>query len=51
MADAGALVIEIDETGRGPTRHAVWAYRPETAKLERDLAEIVARRSPPHPQA
>jgi len=35
MADAGALVVEI---GAGD---AVWAYRPETAKLERDLAEIV----------
>jgi exodeoxyribonuclease V alpha subunit len=36
MADAGALVIEIG------TDEAVWAYRPETAKLERDLAEIVS---------
>jgi exodeoxyribonuclease V alpha subunit len=35
MADAGALVIEIGEGD------AVWAYRPETARLERDLASIV----------
>jgi len=35
MADAGALVIEIGADD------AVWAYRPETAQLERDLAEIV----------
>jgi exodeoxyribonuclease V alpha subunit len=40
MADTGALVIEVDETIAGAA-NAVWAYRPETAKLERDLAEIV----------
>ena len=38
MADARALVIEVDEA---EAPDAVWAYRPETAKLERDLAEIV----------
>ena len=36
MADAGALVIEIGKDD------AVWAYRPATAQLEHDLAEIVA---------
>jgi exodeoxyribonuclease V alpha subunit len=41
MADAGALVIEISRADSG-TPEAVWAYRPETAKLEHDLAEIVA---------
>ena len=35
MADAGELVLEIDSA------NAVWAYRPEIARLERDLAEIV----------
>ncbi|MEO8690133.1 MAG: AAA family ATPase [Solirubrobacteraceae bacterium] len=35
MADADGLVLEIDSAG------AVWAYRPEIAQLERDLAEIV----------
>jgi exodeoxyribonuclease V alpha subunit len=35
LADAGVLVIEI---GKGD---AVWVYRPETARLERDLAAIV----------
>ncbi len=35
MADADELVLEIDSAG------AVWAYRPEIAQLERDLAEIV----------
>ena len=35
MAEAGELVLEI---GDG---EAVWAYRPEIARLERDLAEIV----------
>jgi exodeoxyribonuclease V alpha subunit len=35
MADRGALVIEIGAAD------AVWAYRPETAELERDLAQIV----------
>jgi exodeoxyribonuclease V alpha subunit len=39
MADAGALVIELD--GANAASDAVWAYRPETAKLERELAEIV----------
>ena len=45
MADAGALVIELSrsdaltvETGAAD---AVWAYRPQTAKLERDLATMV----------
>jgi exodeoxyribonuclease V alpha subunit len=33
LADAGAVVVEVADT--------VWVYRPETAKLERDLAEIV----------
>ena len=55
MADTGALVIEIGKTNGAVATHssepdddaptvdmgAVWAYRPETAKLERDLAEIV----------
>ena len=46
MADARALVIEVDESnterrGREAVRDTVWAYRPETAKLERDLAQIV----------
>jgi exodeoxyribonuclease V alpha subunit len=36
MAEAGELVLEI---GEGDA--AVWAYRPEIARLERDLAEIV----------
>jgi len=35
MADADELVLEIDSAS------AVWAYRPEIARLERDLAEIV----------
>jgi exodeoxyribonuclease V alpha subunit len=35
MADADELVLEIDAA------EAVWAYRPEIARLERDLAEIV----------
>ena len=35
MAEAGELVVEIGEGD------AVWAYRPEIARLERDLAEIV----------
>jgi exodeoxyribonuclease V alpha subunit len=39
MADAGTLVIELD--GANAAADAVWAYRPETARLERDLAEIV----------
>jgi exodeoxyribonuclease V alpha subunit len=43
MADARALVIEVDEAKADATAapQAVWAYRPETAKLERDLATIV----------
>jgi exodeoxyribonuclease V alpha subunit len=43
MADAGVLVIEISkaDTGALPAAEAVWAYRPETAKLEHDLAQIV----------
>ena len=36
MAEAGALVLEI-----GDEDAAVWAYRAEIARLERDLAEIV----------
>jgi exodeoxyribonuclease V alpha subunit len=40
MADAQALVIEVDESNT-EAPDTVWAYRPETAKLERDLAEIV----------
>ena len=35
MADAGRLVLEVDADG------AVWAYRPETAALEAELAERV----------
>ena len=35
MADAGALVVEIGAD------ESVWVYRPETAQLEHDLAEIV----------
>jgi exodeoxyribonuclease V alpha subunit len=35
MADAGELVLEIGSDDE------VWAYRPEIARLERDLAEIV----------
>ena len=35
MAEAGELVVEIGE------EDAVWAYRPEIARLERDLAQIV----------
>jgi exodeoxyribonuclease V alpha subunit len=35
MAEAGELVLEIGDD------EAVWAYRPEIARLERDLAEIV----------
>ena len=35
MAEAGELVVEIG------AENAVWAYRPEIARLERDLAEIV----------
>jgi exodeoxyribonuclease V alpha subunit len=35
MADADELVLEIDD------EESVWAYRPEIARLERDLAEIV----------
>ena len=47
MADAGTLVIELTEANEGmpatesSEANAVWGYRPETAKLERDLAEIV----------
>ena len=47
MADAGTLVIELSEADAGVltvemgAADAVWAYRPETAKLERDLADIV----------
>jgi exodeoxyribonuclease V alpha subunit len=35
MADADELVLEIGD------EESVWAYRPEIARLERDLAEIV----------
>ena len=35
MADADELVLEIGDD------ESVWAYRPEIARLERDLAEIV----------
>ena len=35
MAEAGELVLEIGDD------ESVWAYRPEIARLERDLAEIV----------
>ena len=35
MAEAGELVLEIG------SEDEVWAYRPEIARLERDLAEIV----------
>ena len=35
MAEAGELVLESGDDA------AVWAYRPATARLERDLAEIV----------
>ena len=35
MADADELVLEIGD------EEAVWAYRPEIARLERELAEIV----------
>jgi exodeoxyribonuclease V alpha subunit len=35
MADDGRLVLEVDDAG------AVWAYRPETAALEAELAERV----------
>ena len=47
MADAGTLVIELTEANEGmpatesSEANAVWGYRPETAKLERDLAGIV----------
>jgi exodeoxyribonuclease V alpha subunit len=49
MADAGTLVIELDPSNtaaatplaRDARPTAVWAYRPETAKLEHDLAGIV----------
>jgi exodeoxyribonuclease V alpha subunit len=36
MADAGQIVIEIDDD-------VVWAYRPATAQLEAELAETVRR--------
>ncbi len=35
MVDAGDIVVEIG------AENAVWAYRPETAELERELAKIV----------
>jgi exodeoxyribonuclease V alpha subunit len=41
MADARTLVIEISKADTGASE-AVWVYRPETAKLEHDLAEIVS---------
>ncbi|MGI8781998.1 MAG: hypothetical protein ACR2L8_17850, partial [Solirubrobacteraceae bacterium] len=37
MVDAGQLVLEVDAQG------AVWAYRPQTAELEAELAVQVRR--------
>ena len=37
MAEAGELTIEVDDDG------ADWVYRAETAALEAELAERVAR--------
>ena len=45
--DTGTQIVETGEAEAGTlvgepgAANAVWAYRPETAKLERDLAEIV----------
>jgi exodeoxyribonuclease V alpha subunit len=35
LAEAGALIVDVGDD------EAVWVYRPETARLERDLAEMV----------